>query len=77
MSSVRLILTGFNREAFEKMHDYLYDNEEENLGSGRPRLINNRDELGLILIPRSMRFATYDDQTIHIVFHVLDGEGMR
>jgi hypothetical protein len=42
-------LTGFSSEALEEMHDYLYDNEEEHRGAGRPRLLNNRDELGLIL----------------------------
>jgi hypothetical protein len=42
-------LTGFSSESLEEMHDYLYDNEEEHRGAGRPRLLNNRDELGLIL----------------------------
>ena len=44
-----LNLTGFSREAFEEMHDYLYPNEPEIHGAGRPRLLNSRDELGVIL----------------------------
>ena len=44
-----LNLTGFSRDAFEEMHDYLYENVEDRTGAGRPRLLNNRDELGLIL----------------------------
>ena len=44
-----LNLTGFSRQAFEEMHDYLYPNEPERHGAGRPRLLNSRDELGLIL----------------------------
>ena len=44
-----LNLTGFSREAFEEMHQYLYENVEEHYGAGRPRLLNTRDELGLIL----------------------------
>jgi len=44
-----LNLTGFSREAFEEMHDYLYDNVDHRVGAGRPRLLNSRDELGLIL----------------------------
>ena len=40
-------ITGFSRESFEEMHDYLYD--EEYRDAGRPRLLNNHDELGLIL----------------------------
>ena len=39
---------GFIREAFEEMHDYLYNNEQEHRDEGRLRLLNNRDELGLI-----------------------------
>ena len=31
-------LTGFSREAFEEMHDYLYPNELERHGAGRPRV---------------------------------------
>jgi len=31
------------------MHDYLYDNVDDRVGAGRPRLLNSRDELGLIL----------------------------
>ena len=44
-----LNLTGFSREAFEEMHDYLYDNVDHRVGTGRPSLLNSRDELGLIL----------------------------
>jgi hypothetical protein len=33
-----LNLTGFSREAFEEMHQYLYENVEERYGAGRPRL---------------------------------------
>jgi hypothetical protein len=42
-------LTGFSWEAFEEMHDYLYDNVDHRVGAVRPRLLNSRDELGLIL----------------------------
>ena len=44
-----LTLTGFSREAFEEMHQYQYENVEERYGAGRPRILNIRDELGLIL----------------------------
>ena len=44
-----LNLTGFSREAFEEMRDYLYDNKEKRRGEGGTRLLNNRDKLGLIL----------------------------
>ena len=44
-----LNLTGFSGEAFEDMHQYLHENVEERYGAGRPRLLDTRDELGLIL----------------------------
>jgi hypothetical protein len=44
-----LNLTGFSRNAFEEMHEYLYENVEDHTRAGRPRLLNTRDELGLIL----------------------------
>ena len=44
-----LNLTGFSRDAFEEMHEYLYENVEDHTGAGRPALLNTRDELGLIL----------------------------
>jgi len=44
-----LNLTGFSREAFEEMHQYLYENVEERYSASRPRLVNTHDELGLIL----------------------------
>ena len=31
------------------MDEYLYENVEEHYGAGRPRLLNNRNELELIL----------------------------
>ena len=43
-----LNLTGFSREALEEMHEYPYENVER-YDAGRPRLLNTRDELGLIL----------------------------
>ena len=43
-----LNLTGFSRVAFEEMHEYMYSNVEPQR-TGRPRLLNSRDELGLIL----------------------------
>ena len=44
-----LNLTGFNRDAFEEMYEYLYEIVEDHTGAGHPRLLNTRDELGLIL----------------------------
>jgi len=44
-----LNLTGFSHEAFEDMQDYLYPNEWERHGAGRPWLLNSHVELGLIL----------------------------
>ena len=44
-----LNVTGFSREAFEEMHEYLYGDLPEHRGPGRPRLLNSRDELGIIL----------------------------
>jgi len=39
-----------SREAFEKMHDYLHhDDNQNNVCSGRPKLMKSRDELGLVL----------------------------
>jgi hypothetical protein len=54
-----LNLTGFNREAFEELHTYLYDDHVEHHGAGRPRLLSTRDELGLILfyLGSSMRLS--------------------
>jgi hypothetical protein len=45
-----LNLTGFSREAFNALHEVLFDeNEYEVEHVGRPRLMNTRDELGLLL----------------------------
>jgi len=44
-----LNVTGFSREAFEEMHEHLYGDLPEHRGPGRPRLLNSRDELGIIL----------------------------
>ena len=43
-----LNLTGFNRVAFNELHEYMHrDNELPR--TGRPRLLNTEDELGIIL----------------------------
>ena len=43
-----LNLTGFSRAAFHQLHEYMYrDNELPR--TGRPRLLNTEDELGIIL----------------------------
>jgi len=44
-----LNLTGFSREAFEELHDYINDDQAEHHGAGRRRLLSSHDELGLIL----------------------------
>jgi hypothetical protein len=44
-----LNLTGFSREAFEELHEFLYLGHQNHRGHGRPRLLNTRDELGIIL----------------------------
>ena len=45
-----LNLTGLSREAFEEMHNFLCENHHERHGAGRPRLLNNHDKLGVILL---------------------------
>jgi len=44
-----LNLTGFTREAFDEMHEFLHGDDHDRIGPGRPRLLNTRDELGVIL----------------------------
>jgi hypothetical protein len=44
-----LNLTGFSREAFDQMHDYLYGDHQDHVCVGRPRLLTTKDELGIIL----------------------------
>ena len=44
-----LNLTGFSREAFEELHDYLYIGHQNHVGPGHSRLLNARYILGIIL----------------------------
>jgi hypothetical protein len=44
-----LNLTGFSREAFDQMRDYLYGDHQDHLCGGRLRLLTTKDELGVIL----------------------------
>jgi hypothetical protein len=44
-----LNLTGFTRQAFEEMHEFLHGDDQNRIGPGRRRLLNTRDELGVIL----------------------------
>jgi hypothetical protein len=38
-----LNLTGFSREAFEELHDYINDDQAEHHGAGRRRLLSSHD----------------------------------
>jgi len=40
---------GFSREAFEELHEYLCISHKNYRGHSRPRLLNTRDELDVIL----------------------------
>ena len=44
-----LNLTDFSRAAFEELHDFLYGDQLEYVGAGRPKVLDTKDKLELVL----------------------------
>ena len=44
-----LNLTGFSRVAFHELHEYMHRDDNNLTRTGRPRLLNTEDKLGIIL----------------------------